>query len=121
MIAYEGGQTFVGFPGNKDGSPMVKLYIAANRDSRMGTAYTTALNDWKSNGGQVYAIYSLLNGPGQYGEWGALESFMDTVSPLASAPPKWQAIQNFISGNKCWWAACTGMLGTTAAAAAPMH
>jgi hypothetical protein len=40
----------------------------------------------------------------QYGEWGALQSIMQTTSPLTSAPPKWQALQGFIAGNACWWA-----------------
>jgi hypothetical protein len=113
FVGYEGGQTFVGFPTYQNGSPTVNLYVAANRDPRMGAAYTTALNNWKSNGGQVYVLYNDVFPTGQYGEWGALESFLDTTSPLASAPPKWQAIQNFISGNPCWWLGCVGTIGPT--------
>jgi hypothetical protein len=33
---------------------------------------------------------------------------MQTVTPLERAPPKWQGLQNFISANPCWWAACAG-------------
>ncbi len=117
MITYEGGQTFVSFPNgqNSNGSNnwLTNLYIAANRDARMGAAYTQALGNWKSNGGHLYVIYDDIYGPSQYGEWGALESFLDTVSPLSSAPPKWQAIQNFISGNSCWWSGCVGSIGGT--------
>jgi hypothetical protein len=115
MITYEGGQTFVSFPNgqNSNGSSnwLTNLYVAANRDARMGAAYTQALSNWKSNGGHVYVIYDDIYGPSQYGEWGALESFLDTVSPLSSAPPKWQAIQNFISANSCWWSGCVGSVG----------
>jgi hypothetical protein len=116
IIAYEGGQTLI----SNDPS-ILSLYIAANRDPRMGAAYTTAFNDWKADGGQLYVVFADICKPSQYGEWGALESFMDTVSPLSSAPPKWQAIQNFISGNPCWWSGCTGTIGPTAATpAAPI-
>jgi hypothetical protein len=107
-VAYEGGESLVGFPAYRDGSPMVNLYTAAARDPRMGSIYTKMLNDWKSNGGRLFVIYADISPPTQYGDWGALESLLDTVDPLTSAPPKWQAIQNFISSNKCWWAECAG-------------
>lgn len=107
IIAYEGGQSLAS---NDPG--ILSLYVAANRDPRMGAAVTTALNDWKANGGQIYVVFADIYKPGQYGEWGALESFMDTVNPLSSAPPKWQAIQNFISGTPCWWSGCTSAIGT---------
>jgi hypothetical protein len=108
LTAYESGQSLVGFPAYKDGSAIVNLYIAANRDSRMASAYTAMLNDWKANGGQLIMMYADIGGPSQYGEWGALESVLDTVSPLERAPPKWQALQNFISHNSCWWPGCVG-------------
>lgn len=107
FIAYEAGQSFQGFPKYLDGSAMVNSYIAANRDPRMGQAYTTALNNWKANGGQLYMNFQDICTASKYGEWGALESFMDPVSPLTSAPPKWQALQNFIAANPCWWGGCS--------------
>ena len=111
MLAYEGGQSLLARP---DAPPaLTGLHVAANRDPRMGAAYTSVLRDWKANGGEMFVIYDDIYSPGKYGEWGALESFMDTVSPLSSAPPKWQAIQNFISGNNCWWTGCTGIIGST--------
>jgi hypothetical protein len=108
LIAYEGGQSMLGSSLYPDGSAVENAYIAANRDSRMAAVYTTALENWKANGGRTYVIFNDIHAPSKYGEWGALESFMDTVSPLSSAPPKWQAIQNFIAKNPCWWAGCTG-------------
>ena len=118
FIAYEAGQTLEGFPTYHDGSAMVNLYIAANRDPRMATVYTNFLNQWKANGGETVVIYADIYAPNQYGEWGALESVLDSVNPLSNAPPKWQAIQNFISANPCWWASCTGSIG--ASTPAPM-
>jgi hypothetical protein len=112
LLGYEGGQSFVGHPRFHDGSPIVGLYIAANRDARMGAAYTTALNDWRANGGHALVLFGDIYAPSEYGEWGALESFLDTVEPLAKAPPKWQAIQRFIANNPCWWPGCAGTIGS---------
>jgi hypothetical protein len=110
MLAYEGGQSLLARPDAPQA--LVNLHVAANRDPRMGAAYTSVLRDWKANGGEMFMIYDDIYSPGKYGEWGALESFMDTVSPLTSAPPKWQAIQNFISSNNCWWAGCAGAISS---------
>jgi hypothetical protein len=123
LITYEGGQTLVSSQVSDPTGAVKNLYIAANRDPRMGAEYTTALNDWRANGGQIYTIYADINKPSEFGEWGALESVWDTVTPLASAPPKWQAIQNFIAANPCWWPGCVGIIGRTATAisAAPAN
>jgi hypothetical protein len=110
IIAYEGGQSLM-----TNDAAALSLYISANRDPRMGAAYTTAFKDWKASGGQIYVVYTDISKPSQFGEFGALESFMDTVSPLSSAPTKWQAIQNFISENPCWWSSCTGTIGSASA------
>lgn len=111
-VAYEAGQGLV--PGSN--ATTEALYIAANRDARMGAAYTTAMNNWKSNGGTIYTVFADIYQPGQYGEWGTLESLWDTITPLTSAPPKYQAIQNFISANNCWWSGCVGSIGGSAPA-----
>ena len=107
-ISYEGGQSLVG----ATTPAMQSLFVAANRDPRMQIVYRTLLNNWKTNGGQMFTAYASICAPGPYGEWGALESFMDTVNPLTSAPPKWQALQNFISSTPCWWTGCGGTIGT---------
>jgi hypothetical protein len=109
FIAYEGGQSLV-----SSVPAVMNQYIAANRDPRMGGAYTQALNDWKSSGGELYVLYSDISIPNQYGEFGALESFMDTVDPLNRAPVKWQAIQNFIAANPCWWPGCASTIAPSA-------
>ena len=108
LIGYEGGQSFVGFPKYDDNSPLVRLYIAANRDPRMAAVYSAALSNWRTGGGELLALFGDVSAANKYGEWGALESFMDTVEPLGKAPPKWSAIQTFISATPCWWRECTG-------------
>jgi hypothetical protein len=106
VVAYEGGQSLQGSPTYGVESGAVRLFFAANRDARMGAAYTAYLNGWKASGGTLFVAYSDIGTYSQYGEWGVLESVMQTTSPLTSAPPKWQAIQNFIGANPCWWQGC---------------
>jgi hypothetical protein len=110
LIAYEGGQSLVSYPqgvnADGSGSALTRLYAAANRDARMKAAYRSYLQVWKATGGQLFVHFNDIFPPGQYGEWGALESFMQATAPLSNAPPKWQALQNFISANPCWWPGC---------------
>ncbi len=94
LLAYEGGQNFA----NGSTDALNNLYMAANRDPRMGQAYTRYFRQWKNGGGQLFMYYNDVGVESKYGSWGALESIMQTTTPLSSAPPKWQAIQNFISG-----------------------
>ena len=112
LIAYEGGQSFISFPNglnaNGTNNALTDLYFAINRDSRMGAAYTKYLQQWKANGGELFVLLGDIEAYSQYGEWGALESIMQTTSPLSAAPPKWEAIQNFITDNACWWSGCAG-------------
>lgn len=108
LVAYEAGQSLVGFPKYHDGSPLVNLLIAANRDPRMYDAYMTYLNAWKANGGTLFIHYNDIGVGSQYGEWGALESIMQPVMPLEAAPPKWRALQDFGAQTACWWPKCGG-------------
>jgi hypothetical protein len=108
LLAYEGGQTFA----NGSTDALNNLYLAANRDPRMGQAYTRYFQQWKTGGGQLFMYFNDVAVESKYGSWGALESIMQTTTPLSSAPPKWQAIQTFISGNPCWWSTCSGTVGT---------
>jgi hypothetical protein len=117
LLAYEGGQSY----SNGSTAALTSLYVAANRDPRMGTAYTTYLQQWKQSGGQLFMHYNDVGSPGFYGEWGLLESIMQTTIPLSSAPPKWQAIQNFVTGTACWWAGCTGTLTQVQVPMAPSN
>jgi hypothetical protein len=120
LLAYEGGQTFAN--GSTDG--LNNLYQAANRDPRMGQAYTQYFQQWKTGGGQLFMHYSDIGVESKYGSWGALESIMQTTTPLSGAPPKWQAIQTFISENPCWWPSCSGTIGagqSTTVSAAPTN
>jgi len=103
MVAYEGGQSFA----NGSIAALNRLYIAANLDPRMAEAYAKYFQQWKALGGQLFMYYNDVGVGSTYGSWGAIQSLMETTVPLSSAPPKWQAIQNFISSTPCWWANCT--------------
>jgi hypothetical protein len=103
LVAYEGGQGFIG--GSQ--GPAGKLFMAANRDPRMGTAYTDYLRQWKANGGQLFVLFNDIGSYGQYGEWGALESLMQLKQRGTPPPPKWAAIQGFITDTPCWWPQCS--------------
>jgi hypothetical protein len=80
----------------------------------MGSLYTTDLTAWKAAKGTMFMLYNDSSPPSQYGEWGLLESMMQTTNPLSSAPQKWQAVQNFIKKNPCWWAGCASALQSDA-------
>jgi hypothetical protein len=108
LLAYEGGQTFA----NGATEALDGLYMAANRDPRMGQAYTRYFQQWKTAGGQLFMYYNDVGVESKYGSWGAVESIMQSTTPLSGAPPKWQAIQTFISGNPCWWPSCSGTIGS---------
>jgi hypothetical protein len=108
LVAYEGGQGLVGFPKYQNGSALVNLLIAANRDERMYSAYMTYLKAWKANGGTLFIHYNDIGVGSQYGEWGALESIMQPVTPPEAAPPKWRALQDFGAETACWWPKCEG-------------
>ena len=96
LVAYEGGQSLVSI----SDTTLQALYAAANRDPRMGTAYTTYLNGWKSLGGGMFNHFADILQYSKWGYWGALENVLQTSSP------KYNALTGFISSNPCWWAGC---------------
>ena len=99
IVAYEGGQTLVA----TGDTALQTLYAAANRDPRMGPAYTTLLNGWKSLGGTIFNNFNDISAYNKYGYWGALENVLETSSP------KYSALTGFISANPCWWSDCAAL------------
>ena len=99
LIAYEGGQNFYDTAsGTCPGwGPLI---TAAERDSRMGTAYSDYLHFWQTTVGSGSAnmnnIFNDIYPFSPYGMWGLLESVMQTVTPLGAAPPKYQAAMKYI-------------------------
>jgi hypothetical protein len=99
LIGYEGGQNFYATTSGAC-TAWPTLVMAAERDARMGAAYASYLTYWQSNVGSSAAnamnLFNDVYPLSQYGAWGLLESVMQTVNPLTSSPPKYQAVLNYI-------------------------
>ncbi len=94
LIAYEAGQHIR----NDGASPAAQtIYNQANDAPRMGDLYTTYLNQWRSDGGQMVALFSLISGQSIYGRWGILLAQDDFTYP------KYAAAMSFITDNPVWW------------------
>lgn len=96
LIMYEGGQQF-----GAGTSAWNALLVTANRDTRMGTAYTTYLKAWATNIGSTSAnIIHLFNDCWAEQSngfcWGLYESPMQNIA--VSPPPKYAAAIAFITG-----------------------
>lgn len=98
LVAYEGGQSLVDPTGSD--TALGTLYLEANRDPRMGAAYTALLNGWKNLGGALFNNFNDIQPYSKWGYWGALENYQQTTSP------KYAALMNFIAANPCWWSGC---------------
>ncbi len=94
LISYEGGQHIR----NDGASEAVQIiYNQANDDTRMGQLYTMYLNQWRSDGGQMFTLFSLISGQSVYGRWGILLAQDDFDYP------KYSAAMDFITNNPVWW------------------
>lgn len=101
MIAYEGGQHLVGVFGVENNAAITDLFVAANRDLRMGEIYESYLGNWKARGGELFAVFSLSFSYGRFGSWGMVEQLGQLPRP-----PKAAAVDAFNGENPCWWAGC---------------
>ena len=99
LWAYEGGQGLAP-PGGDTDTSLVTLFIAANRDPRMGVAYAKMLADWQAAGGQTFALFNDVATPSKYGMWGLKENQFDTSSA------KWSAVVKVRDTVSCWWSGC---------------
>ena len=90
IFAYEGGQHLVGYGGAENNDQLTDLFIAANRDARMGELYRLHLEIWEKHGCGVYGVFSSLGSPSKWGSWGLMEL-------EGQASPKWHAIQQVLA------------------------
>jgi hypothetical protein len=100
MMSYEGGQHLVMYGGDTD-QQWLNLMTAANRDPRMGKAYTRHLADWEAVGGAQYTLFNHVYRPSKYGIWGLKET------QGQEGNYKWQAVLPYRDTKPCWWANCT--------------
>jgi len=105
LVAYEGGQHF-SFAGNMQGDRATvntNLFLAANRDPRMGQVYRDHLADWRSAGGTLYVMFESI---GRWGNYGAFPLKEYQTQPSQNAI-KWQTVQDEMLMHPCWWNGCS--------------
>ncbi|MGK7941863.1 MAG: cadherin-like domain-containing protein [Crocosphaera sp.] len=85
LIAYEGGQHLVGHGGVENNQGISDLFIAANRDPRMGELYKEYFANWYQQGGGLFMNWVDVDTPSKWGSWGALESIAQDGSPKYDA------------------------------------
>jgi hypothetical protein len=93
LIAYEGGQHLVGIGAASNSQALTDIFIAANRDNRMGTTYTSYLEGWRSRGGDLFMHFSDISLYTKFGSWGALENSQELSSP------KYDALVTYATGS----------------------
>lgn len=101
MLAYEGGQHLVGVFGVENNQAITDLFVAANRDRRMGDLYDAYLGNWRARGGELFAVFALSFSYGRFGSWGMVEQLGQLPRP-----PKAAAVDAFTTDNPCWWTGC---------------
>ena len=94
MVAYEGGQSLMGYFGVENNDTITALYTAANRDPRMGQVYANYLNKWRSYGGGMFIHYLNCLNSTKWGYWGSIERLDQTNTA------KYNALQQFIEDNR---------------------
>ena len=90
-ITYEGGQHMI--PNNPAAQNAV--YIAMQRDPRMGEIYDRYLADWRKVSDDLFTVYSATGGIGQYGAWGIREYAGQPISET----PKRRAVLDAITAR----------------------
>lgn len=95
LVAYEGGQHFVGAAAFVNDTDLNNMLFAINRDPRMRGVYLQYLDNWKAAGGDMFMHFVNVEGYGRFGSWGALEY---PTQPQANAP-KFDALQTWIPLN----------------------
>ena len=93
LVAYEGGQSLVGYNGAENNTVLTALFGAVNRDAGMTPLYNQYFQNWVSSGGDMFVHYSDMGAYAKFGNFGALE-YQDQ-DPTTS--PKYQALTTFAS------------------------
>jgi hypothetical protein len=96
LLGYEGGQHMVAWNGHPT---FIEKLATVNRSPRMKGIYTTYLNTWRDNGGELLFLLGYVQSFGKHGYWGILER---QDQPL-SATPKFAAALQFIAKQPAWW------------------
>ena len=91
LVAYEAGQHLAGIGAAQSDAALEQLFLAANRDDRMGQLYNDYLAAWQANSPEVMVLFQLASRSSQYGHWGLLEYIEQATSP------KYQAVLDAVT------------------------
>ena len=83
LVAYEGGQHFVGVGAANRNEALTRVLTTANADSKMQVLYERYLAGWNRHGGTLFCHFSSTGAWGRYGSWG-LTQYAD--DPPESSP-----------------------------------
>jgi hypothetical protein len=93
LVAYEGGQHFVGYDDAQGDARITELFASASRDPRMEDLYLRYLGIWREEGGALLMHHVDCAAGGPHGYWGATEWL---GQPLSEAPKR-RALLRFAS------------------------
>jgi hypothetical protein len=96
MVAYEGGESLVGYNGAQNNTALTATFKAVSRGSRMNSLYATYLQNWIAAGGDMFVHYSDVSAYSMYGSFGSME-YQDQDPTTA---PKYQALMTFASQHQ---------------------
>lgn len=91
LIAYEGGQHFVGIQGGENNEALTKLLHEANANPRLAKIYKAYFDAWEREGGDLFVYFSSVSYWSKWGSWGLLQYMNDDPSKA----PKFQAVMNW--------------------------
>ncbi len=95
LIAYEGGQHFVGHPGTWGDDALAAKLAKLNRHPAMEDAYFQYLRHWERAGGAEFVLFESLGSFTKYGSWGLLEFI---GQPIADTP-KLRGVRRCLRGD----------------------
>jgi hypothetical protein len=99
LVAYEGGQHFVGAHGLENDERLNQLFDEINRDPAMAEIYRAYLDGWKERGGALFVHFVNCDRWSKWGRWGALEY----IEQPTDESPKYRALMGFIDETPRWW------------------
>lgn len=82
LIAYEGGQHYVGLNQTRDDQFLTDILLATNRDERIGGYYLTYLDMLQEEGISLFSHFTYIGAWNKFGSWGSKE---DMDQPLSLA------------------------------------
>ncbi|MCC7491806.1 MAG: hypothetical protein IT204_05640 [Fimbriimonadaceae bacterium] len=91
LVAYEGGQHFVGVQGGENNDALTKLLQQANRHPRMATIYRAYFDAWERAGGDLFCYFASTSRWSKWGSWGILEQWDDNPAEA----PKFGAVMDW--------------------------